>query len=375
MKFILNHLKTKHSGNLLSIAVVLFIFLLTLFRLYPFQNTLSIILKEVDDWGRYARYAYEIRHQSFFIGSEKTDYFGPAGFLYNYFIALCFYIFGDNIIPVYIIQNLLLGLSVVFIYFTFRDKMEILTANLFLIALLIFSLLDVFKDYSFRLLSENLALFTISAFFLCMIKGVEKNKLSLKLLSAVFLGMSVLSRPNIFPFAIVLILILIIYSIKEKRITIKELFLYLITFSLSMSLLCIRNHVIVGNWMFLPSEGISFGKKAIGLANNSLSYYIKKAAFCFGILTPVDANYRWRPHWILMWCGFFIYCFFRIKENRKPAFWEAVMLAYIFCYYGLMILVAPQIGCYGFRQLIPATFIVLGFSIMGYDRLLKNARL
>ena len=63
-------------------------------RLYPFENTVDTILQGTDDWSRYARFALDIVDNGILMPSLEECYWSPASFLYNYFVAFCFYAFG-----------------------------------------------------------------------------------------------------------------------------------------------------------------------------------------------------------------------------------------------------------------------------------------
>lgn len=395
----------KRTGNILAISIIFFFLFLSLIRLFPFENHLSSILNEgKDDWFLYARFALDIKQNGILMSSVNGVYNLPSGFLYNYFVALCFFVFGENLVPVYIIQSTLLGFSIAFIYWAFRDKMKPRTGILFLITMFIFALVDVSRYYSFRLLSENLALFTIAVFFYCFIKGIEKNKLALFISAAVFLGFSILIRPNVFPFGIALNIILLFYFLKQKKKELLKSFLFLLFFGLSMSLLAIRNYLICGKWVFLPYKGsllqyiasedhiIPSSVKLSGLNSPQISttgyiisyaeyiwqqpllffsFYIKKLMFCFGFLSFLEPSYNWRFHWILMWAAYFAYLFFSVKRKFRFEIWEMVTHLFILFYYSALILVTP-IGSYGFRMLIPCTFIVLAFAFMVLDKRKKE---
>ena len=369
MEQYLSILRKKNTGNILSLIMVLSFVIMALIRLYPFENSLLKIVAGVDDWKLYASFSLDIKRNGILMPSFHENYYAPAGFLYNYFVALCFYIFGENIIPVYIIQSLLLGFSVVFIYQTFKDKLKPITGIVFLFVLFLFALVDVSKYYSFRLLSENLAIFTVSGFFFCFIKGIEKNKLGLLLLAAIFMGLSISIRPNIFPFGIILIGIAIFYFLKQQKAKLFNLFLFSFLLAITSSLLALRNHFVCGGWTFFPTLGTSFGENYFNDNSFSFSFFIKKIAFCLGILTPLEPDYQWRPHWILMWTGYFIYLVLRMKDKKKFELWEVTTHLFIFCYYVVLFLFSPQLGSYGIRFFLPVLFIILPFSFMAIDKL------
>lgn len=362
-------LNTRQTGNIFALSVLLIFAVLSLIRLYPFENTLKDNLNGGDDWNTYARYALDITHNGISMPSLNENYWAPASFLYNYFIALSFYLFGENDVPVFIIQNILLGLSVVFIFLTFRDKMKSLTSIAFFFTLFLFALVDVSKYYSFRLLSENLALFTMSAFFYCFIKGIEKNKLSLQILASVLLGLSVLIRPNVLPFEIIIVAIAFFHY---RKAGLHKFFLFILFLTASSSLLAIRNYYVTGSMVFLPTQGISFGSQLFSDHDFSARFFLNKIIFLFGFLTPLEPDFQWRPHWTMMWIGYFIYLFFRLRENKRFEIWEVTSHLYIFCYFSLLLFIAPKLGSYGFRLLLPAIYIVLPFSFMSLDKLAER---
>jgi hypothetical protein len=344
---------------------------ISLFRLYPFQDTLNTVIFGIDDWNKYARFGMDIKYNGFLIPSLNGVYDGPGGFLYNYFVAFCFFVFGDRIFPIYILQNILLGFSIALIYWAFRDKLKPLTGFVFLITLFVIALIDVNKYYSFKLLSENLGLFLVSLFIFFTIKGFEKNKFSFQFLATLFLGLSVLTRPNIFPFVLIYAAILIIYYFRSNKKKIWKAIVLIFLLCFLISLLAIRNYLVCGNFIFFPTLGISDAINQTG--RFSFAYLFNKAIYCFGYLSTLEPNYNIRPHWFIMWIGYFLYLFFRLKAKNKFETWELITQVFIFFYYGLTF-VFVQVESYGFRAFIPINFVVLGLAFMGFDYLLRGHR-
>jgi hypothetical protein len=129
----------------------------------------------------------------------------------------------------------------------------------------------------------------------------------------------------------------------------------------------VRNHFVSGSWTLLPTEGISFAKDFVTLHDFSFSLYLKKMLFCFGLMSFLEPEIKTRPHWLLMWIGYFTYLFLRVKMIRRFEIWETTSHIFIFIYCGFLILVA-QVSSYGFRMFIPVTFIILSFSFLAVDR-------
>ena len=143
---------------------------------------------------------------------------------------------------------------------------------------------------------------------------------------------------------------------------------------MSSSLLALRNYVVCGKVAFLPAEGASFGNELAAGHLFSLNYYLDKIIFFFGFLSNLEPACRWRPHWTIMWIGYFIYLFYRRKSKTKFEIWEVTAHLYIVCYFSLMLFIAPQVSSYGFRLLVPSIFIVLPFSCMALDKLKQGMK-
>ncbi len=385
-------MNAKRTYTILAVSVILLFVLLALIRLYPFENTLpQIIADNGNDWSKYASNALDIKYNGLLMPGIEGAYEKPASFFYSYFLALCFTLFGENNVPVYLLQNLMLGLSVVLIWLTFRDKMSRIVSLIFLLALVVAGLTDVSIYYTFRFLGENLALFSLSVFFLLFRRGMEKDKLPALLVSALFLGVAVLTRPNIFLFAITLILLLLVYGFKTQKV--KPMLLFVAVLVITSSFLAIRNYLVCHCIQIMPSQGMLFNMiafhpvpSAVDLSQANtyfdiylqyflqqpvlfIMHYVNKVLFCFGFLNAVEPTYHWFPHWTLMWLGYFTYLFLLFRNQTKTELPEKAVHLFIFTYFASLILVG-QVENYGFRMLIPGNFFVLAFAFMALDKLL-----
>ncbi|MDD5496202.1 MAG: glycosyltransferase family 39 protein [Candidatus Omnitrophica bacterium] len=396
---------TRRNGTIFAIVIIATFFILSLTRHYDFETFQSILSDTGNDWSVYARHALEIKQNGILMPSIKGTYYFPAGYLYNYFIALCLVLFGERSYPIFIVQHLMLGFSVALVYWTFRDKMKNLTATIFLVALFIFAFKDVYKNYSPLLLSENLAIFTVSLFFFCFVKGFDKDNFVLQLIAALSMGLSVLTRPNIALYAILLIPLVAVYYLKKRKIGFIKLTVFAITLLLSSSLLLIRNYLVCKKPLFLPAQvasvmgyiknfnpvppSVDLSRVNINLLYTKLhlnkdivdyaeymlqqprmffTFYLKKILFCLGYLPVFGQGQGIRWHWVIMWVGYFTYLFLRIKNRKKWGMWEVAVHLYILCYYASLIMSA-SIHNYGFRMLLPVIFFVLPFAFMALDML------
>lgn len=396
---------TKRAGTILAISFIAVFLVLSLTRNYDFKSFESILNDIGNDWGTYAHHALDIKQNGMLMPSAITAYCSPAGFLYNYFIALCLVIFGEKILPVFVIQHLMLGLSIALIYWTFRDKMRGLTGLAFLCALFVFALKDVYKNYTPLLLSENLAIFLMALFFFCFIKGFERGKPLLQFTSAFLLGLAILTRPNIFIYGIVLIPLVASYYIKRGVPGYRDLLIFASALIAGASFLGIRNYLLLKQFAFLPTNMSSIyglinfhpipGSVDLSKAGPNLLYtklhldilivnyaeyimqepglflqfYFKKILFCLGYLPVLlRGAYAPRLRWMAMWTGYFAYLFLHVKDHKKWEMWETSVHLYIFCYYGSLVM-TTTVHNYGFRMLIPGIFFVLVFAFMALDRL------
>ncbi len=344
-----------------------------LYRIHVSQFSINELIIGIDDWNRYARYAIDIKENGLLIKSIRDNYLIPAGFFYNYFVAFCFSLFGENPANVYVIQSILLGITVAVTYFIFRDLLKPITGLLFLILLIIFGFLDVYKYYSFRLLSENFALFTLTLFFFFFKKTLISKTHIFPFLSGLYLGISVLTRPNILPFSCILLTLILLLCLLNNAIF-KNYWLIFLSYFLIISLLPLRNYLVTGNLSIMPVDGNFFDymsrENIISLSDSPFQYfgyYIKKVIYCFGFLPILEPAYNYRPHWMVMWVGFSIYVIFCLLKPRQIKKFELSLLIFIFSYFIILILIAP-VNVYGFRMQVPAMFIVLGVGLMGYER-------
>jgi len=406
MERILAFFSKKTTGNILAIAVVGVFLILALVRLYPYENRFDIILNTTgDDWQTYLVYGMDIKYNGLLLPIVDHVYLAPAGFLYHYFVAVCLIVFGENLIPIFILQYVLAGLAVALMYWTFRDKMRPLTGIAFLGALALFTLMDFCKYYAVNLFSENLAFFLMPIFFFCFIRGFEKDNTKLQLLSAFLMGAIILARTNMLLVAAAMAVIASLHYIKKGKRGILPLTSFIVIMVSVASLLGLRNYLLFKEWQFLPTRGfmteevhvipesvdlskvdtnllysklhvnkrvvnyVEFMRQEPGLFFN---FYLKEMLFCFGFLSVLDPVYRWRPHWMLMWVGFFVYLLFWIKDRRTLKMWEVAILLYLFFYYGPLIAACQGIQNYGWRLFIPALNFVLIFAFLAWDRLSRR---
>jgi len=358
----------KKLGDYLALAIIFVFLTQTFFRLYPFTEITPGISNGIDDWFRYWNNAKDITHVGFWMPSQSEVYYGPGSFLYNYFIAGCFLLFGERVAPIYFIQSLLLALSILFIYYTFRRQLSGLTSILFLLTLFAFALLDVYKYYTFKLLSENLGIFTLSVFVYFAKIAFDKTKMGFHFIAIFFLLLSVLTRPTLFPLIFAYILFLFFYFYENPKFKKVNLFGMLAILLVGMSGLAFRNYYVVGVWEFLPSEGISDSWKQLLSLDFSIIY--KKILFSLGFLPQLNSDYNLRPHWFILALLYSFYLFHRLRNIKTITYSEFLFNGFIIGFYVLTILFVT-VDSYGFRAFLPIQFLLIAISFLTFDKVLR----
>jgi len=113
-----------------------------------------------DDWLTYKENALSTLDGGLMMPAVRGPYRRPGGFLYNYFLAGLFRALGINASYVYVVQSLLLGVSVSLMYLAFRPCLAPVSGLVYLGAVALFMYAD-YRRFAFRLLSENLLLFLL----------------------------------------------------------------------------------------------------------------------------------------------------------------------------------------------------------------------
>lgn len=354
-------------GNYLAFAIVGFFIVATIIRLFPFTETNPGISNGIDDWFRYWENAHDIYKNGVLMPAQSSVYYGPGSFLYNYFLAFCFLIFGENLIPIYFIQSLMLAFSILLIYYAFRKELTGIMGIALLLTLFSFALLDTYKHYTFRLLSENLAIFTLATFVYFVKLGFDNWNVKHQFLATFFLMLSVLIRPTLFPIAFIYVLLLVIYYFKNRQLKKKNLFGMLLFFFLGISTLGIRNYLVSGTWIFLPSEGISDSWKQLFALDLTIIY--KKILFAMGFLSNLNSEYYPRPHWFLLILLYLYYLYNRVKNWKTISYSEIIFNSFIISFYVLTIMFVT-IDSYGFRALLPIQFMLIAVSFLHVENLI-----
>lgn len=364
-------MKTARIQQVLLVLFILTMAVISVFRSYHYGPTIAEAVDGIDDWNRYARQALDIKHNGILIGSVKGPYFGPGGFLYNYFIALFFIVFGDTLAPVFLAQTILLCLSVVAIFRTFKDFLSKPTQFIFLCTLFVFATADVFVNYSHKLLAESLGLFLFSMYVYTYVMSIRLHQDRTLLLSTGFICLTTLVRPSMIPFLPLHIGLIVLYQVRRKELSWQRITQHSALIAASLMIIPMRNFIVAGEWTFLPTEG-SFNSVQ-QLVHSSFSDLVLKLAFCLGYLPPLNPVFKIRFHWLIMWAGYFYFCYYQVRNLKTVRFREFSLHAFILIYL-IVSVVFVTVQSYGYRSMLLINFVVLGFSFMGLDVLVRRVR-
>jgi hypothetical protein len=308
----------------------------------------------------------------------QGPYRRPGGFLYNYFVAAVFGFFGENAANVYLVQAGLLGLAIVGMAATFGGFLSRRARLGYLVALTGFMAVDVFRYYTVRLLSENLVLVLLPPFFLTTLQIVSEGRMRDAVVGGVWLGLAVLTRPNLILMGAGTAFLVLAYARPGRR-ALAAAATFLMAFSLALAPMAFRNYVVTGvpsldvittthDWLgprvdLAPPLDVA---KVAHAAATTVDFYGKRVLFCVGFASLADPGYRIRPHWVLAWLGAALFVLGAIRR-RRCELWEALALTFIVLYLAPLVAVA-HLANYGFRMVVPVIPVVLLLAVRGLDR-------
>ena len=356
-------------------TVVLLLILLPIgvYRAYPFIDDVTAANSFEDDWLLYKLYALSILHDGLTMPVKSGDYYAPSGFIYNYFVAAVFALTGENSTHVYIAQTILLALSVGLMALAFKPYLPPKTLIFYFWALACFLFVDLFLNYTFRLLSENLTLFLLPLFYWTLLRAFERRSVFLVACAGAFLGLCTLSRPNLVLVA-PLTIVLLFLRLPSGRT--KFCMLFLLGFSILFSLLPLRNYAVTKqfsvpvfsqrkHWQPPPITSTEHltPLSLVSDARNVAVFYARRVLFCMGLTFMESSLYRPRPHWLIMWAGLCLYLW-RALRRRGLQFWELFTIGFILTYLVPVIALA-QISNYGIRMVLPVIPMALLLAVCG----------
>ncbi len=174
---------------------------------------------------------------------------------YGWFLAALFKLFGNSLLVVRLVQILLNSLSCILIYLL---GCRLFTKREARIAALIWAFYGPLIFYSSEVLNVALILFAYLLAFYLVIRAFDDPSAIRWTLAGIVMGLAALTRPDILPFAAIVILALALKARRQDK-ALKQIFLSAVVFamSLSMPLLLVgaRNAKVAGQFLPLPANG------------------------------------------------------------------------------------------------------------------------
>lgn len=358
--------------------VPLVFFAAGLARAAPFVDNVTPALASGDDWLTYKLNAVSILEGGLSMPAVKGPYRRPGGFLYNYFLAGVFRVFGTNASYAYVIQSALLGLSVAVMFLAFRRYLTPLTGLAYLGALSAFMGVDVYRRYTFRLLSENLLIALVPPMLWLILRSHERRSGWSGAAAGVLVGAAFLTRPNLLLLGPAVAFLLLVYEPSKGRGRLAVPAAFLAGFLAISALMPLRNYVAAGT----PSlAAVAYAgdwatgnrlaqapSREISLENlgTMVNYYGRRVLFTVGWLPAFVAEYRVRPHWLAAWAGALAFAWIAVRR-RRVEFWQALLVAFVVVYLAPLVAVA-MIHNYGFRMIVPAVPAVLLLAVWSCEQ-------
>jgi hypothetical protein len=337
-------------------------FAIAALRAYPFVDDVSLPSSTPDDWHTYKQLALSVVRDGPSMPALATSYAGlPHGFLYIYFVAAIFAVAGVNSTYVYLVQAVVLGLSISLMYLVVRKRLTPAGGLTFLLTLTALMYVDVFRHLTFKLLSENLYFVLCPLLLILLFRSIEQTNRKLRdsLLAGVMLGLIVLARPSFILSAAMVIAAVWLWTIVKGQSSWPPALLLLGT-AIGVSAVVARNYAVTGRATFDIVTNTSDWLRLWNLpAIELLIALVERSVFVFGWTELIAPAYRPRPYWMILWLLWTIYPVFKLYKRQPLEFWELLLYIYVLCYIGPVLLVAADITSYGGRMVIAIIPVVL----------------
>lgn len=358
-------------------AAVLFcvaVMAITAVRVYPFVDDVNARQSAGDDWLTYKNYALDVLDHGLAIPSVRMPYYTPGGFLYVYFVAAIFEIAGRNATYVYVVQGLLLAITIVVSFAVARRFLSPPLAIAFFFITSWALAVDVYHYTTLRLLSENLVLPLIALAVWLTIEARRRDSMLWYAAAGILLGSVVLTRVNLqlVPFGVALVVIL--YSRGRYFRGLLQGGLVLVFAFLVFSLLGFRNAAVAGHFTFRSPDYAKLFPTVHGLALARLLG--ERTLYCAGVLIGgfnMDMpRILVAKRFVVLTVAAIAYVLFAMIRRRLE-FIDALCVAWIVLAYGPFI-VLPALGAYGMRFQWPTEPLLILLACRGADVAMQYVR-
>jgi hypothetical protein len=347
-----------------------------------------------DDYEVYHYYAVDVVEHGLAMPSAPVPYYGPTGFGFIYFVALCYRLFGVHPPGVFVVQSAMLGSSVVLLFLAFRGGLPPPAQLVLLGGLASFAFLDVGRQYALQLFSENLLIFGLALFCYLVRLGFVQHRRWARLAALAVLGAMPLVRPNAVLFVPAALVWL---AIRRRGPGVwRDMALGVVGLAAVFSLMGVRNHAAGGGWvLFMPAKWQSFDVPGYGhrlpgaeavlgpvarregvlavarVAAHALWHdparvapeYARRVLFVLGFLPLKHPDLRYRPHWMLMWSVLGAALAWRLRQGRRLGPMMELLLIWLGAYLGPVVAVSA-IDNYGFRYVVPGVLPAVAGAVV-----------
>ena len=354
-----------------AISIPVLFLVLGYLRAIPFIDDVALNSNEGDDWLSYKILSHSILRDGLTMPVLGAYAKTVHGFLYNYFLAGVFFVFGENSTYAYVVQSLLLGASVPIFAMLVWRRLSRIGLLLLLIVSALYVYVDLYRNIGFRLLSENLFVFLFAVAIVAYVQSQEERARWWSLASGLLLGIAILTRTSAVAFAVVLLVAGALWALRTRRPLLVPA-LAAIGFVAGMSLLPLREWAATGrpdidlilhtgDWVVPPTDSVGA----------FLLHYARRTAFTLGFTQVLQEAYSFRPYWLVIWIGFFGYLADLIRRRRRLELWELSLLLYLFFYLGPVIALGYPDN-YGARMVVIAVPTVIMLAAVYADRLVRG---
>lgn len=354
----------------LALVVPLLFLTLAFARAYPFVDDVSAANSAGDDWLTYKTLALSVVDGGLAMPGASGQYAViPHGFLYVYFLAFLFSLFGANSAYVYVVQGFLCGVSASLTYAAVGRKFSPAVGLTFLVALAGLMYVDVYRAISFRLLSENLyfPLWAVALYFLLpLFEAATKRKSTYSFFAGLALGLIVLTRPSLVLSAAAVLSIIFAHS-RLRGVTLRVPLSAALGGLVGVSGNLVRDYLASGRATFAIVSDTRDWIRIWNLPDMTFAQALaSRVMFATGIPQLLDSTYHRATHWMILWVAFVIYLPWKLlTEKRSVRVWEVALYAYVVCYIVPVIAVA-DITSYGGRMVatILPVLLILCFRLV-----------
>jgi 4-amino-4-deoxy-L-arabinose transferase-like glycosyltransferase len=170
---------------------------------------------------------------------------------YAVFIATCLTLFGDDQIPIKIVQILLDSLTPVVVYLLVK---EIFGQQTGILSAAILAIYPLSIYLSISIASEPLATFLLSVFMLLALYAIQYQKARYYCMAGVLLGFATLTRgvTQFFPF--VFLIMLIAFAKMTKNIILRY-GVFVVSFTIAIFPWMVRNHIVLDDFIPVGTAG------------------------------------------------------------------------------------------------------------------------